>query len=228
MKQQTELKNIRLKTKAERLANTNYQVIDLPERTVDWQNHFFHFDRLVRDLAIVGSLALVLVAVRSSGIPETQTVFGAIQESMNVKWDESLGQLSFVSNLLPEEIREVWNESEICEVYAPVNGQIVHAWSNHEPYLLINSGEAEVFASAEGEIINVAHGIGDEIIIKIRHSGGMETIYGNLESCNVMVGDLVDGADKIGRLMNDKPLAWEMRLNGRSIEPPKYWKSESK
>jgi len=194
------------------------QVEELPECKHRPGNYFLQFDQLVRNLAVVGGLVLVLVAVRNSGAPQAQSVFSALQSSAGMQWDESVGKLSFVNSILPEEIREVWNETAVQAVFAPVSGEIVHAWSHEEPYLLLDGETRDVRASESGEVMSIAHGMEEERIIRIRHENGMESIYGNLEQCYVEVGAMVSAGDIIGSLGKQQPLAFEIRVDGRSTD----------
>lgn len=219
MEQRTTVKRIQTKTRVQRLLEDAPQLTQLPPRENRWGTKFLQLDQLVRNLAVVAGLVLVLVAVRNSAAPEAQSVFGAIQQSMGMEWDESLGKLSFVSNLLPEEIQEVWNEQQTVELPIPLDGVVVHSWSRREPYLLIDSEETVVAASAEGEVLAIAHGPDEERIVRIRHVDGTEAIYGNLTDCAVEQGEWIAAGEAVGTLRVDQPLAFEVRLNGRSIEP---------
>lgn len=219
MNQHTHVKNIKVKSRAERLLRQSSELIELPERKNSWGDRFLQLDRLVRNLAVVGGLVLVVIAVRNSSIPEAQSVFGAIQESAGMQWDESIGKLSFVNSLLPEEIQEVWSETADISVFAPLNGEIVHVWSQSEPYLLIAGAVSDVRASADGEVMSIAHGMEEERILRVRHDDDTETIYGNLQSCFVEVGDRVASGDVIGTLLSNHPLAFEVRVDGRSVDP---------
>jgi len=218
LNQQTQVKSVKVKSRAERLLNETAQVTELPERKNSFGTYFLQLDQLVRNLAVVGGLVLVLIAVRNSTLPEAQSVFGMIQDTAGMQWDESVGKLTFVNSILPEEIREVWNETPVTPVFAPVNGEIVHAWSQNEPYLLLEAALSDVRASADGEVMSVAHGMDEERILRLRHQDGTESIYGNLENCYVDVGASVSAGDIIGSLLNEKPLAFEVRVDGRSVD----------
>lgn len=218
MNHQTQVRELKVKHKAERLLCETPQVTELPESKSTFGSYFLQLDHLVRNLAVVGGLVLVMVAVRNSSMPQAQSVFNAIQDSAGIQWDESVGKLSFVNSILPEEIREVWNETTVQTVFAPVYGDVVQAWSREEPYLLLQATVKDVRASANGEVMSVAHGIDEERILRLRHADGTESIYGNLEQCYVDVGSQVSAGDVIGRLFNQKPLAFEVRVNGRSID----------
>ena len=219
MDQRTKVRSIQTKTRVQRLLEEAPQLTQLPPKEKNWGTKFLQLDQLVRNLAVIGGLVLVLVAVRNSAAPEAQSVFDAIQQSMGMEWDESLGKLSFVSNLLPEEIQEVWSETQTVELPIPLNGIVVHTWSSGEPYLLIDSEETVVTASADGEVLAIAHGPDEERIVRIRHEDGTEAIYGNLTDCAIEQGEWIEAGETVGTLSADQPLAFEVRLNGRSVEP---------
>ncbi len=176
-------------------------------------------DRLVRNLAVVGALALTVVAVKNASVPQAQSVFSAIQQSAGMDWDESLGKLSFVGDFLPEGIQAVWNEKEAFTVFAPVNGETVHAWTRSEPYVEYAATVTDVRAVADGEVMSIAHGLDEERILRIRHDDETESIYGNLQTCYAQVGDRVYAGDVVARTLDGKPLAFELRKDGRSINP---------
>jgi len=213
----TNVRKIDVKAPKTTINMTKPEVIELPARETSFGMRFLQLDRLVRNFAVVGSLVLVMIAVRSSNMEETQSVFSVLQTGAGMQWDESIGKLSFVNSFLPDEIQTVWNENkEVC-MYTPVNGDIMHAWSEKEPYLLIQSKQEEVFASADGEVMSIAHGLGEERIVRIRHAGQTETVYGNLQECVLEIGQSVHLGDLLGTLLPGQPLAFEVRVNGRSV-----------
>jgi len=219
LNRQTKVSDIKVRSRAVRLEKT---VITRPTEynpKKTWGNMLLQLDKLGRNLAVVGGLFLVVLAVRNSTIPEAQSVFGAIQASAQMEWDESLGKLTFVNSILPENIRAVWQENPVAEVFAPVNGKVVHAWSRQEPYLMIETKLNHVRAASDGEIMSVAHGLNEEKIIRLRHNDGNETLYGNLLECYIETGDRVAAGELLGTLLKDQPLAFELRVDGRSVDP---------
>lgn len=218
LESKTKVRKIDVKAQKTKINIPTPEVIELPEREISFGTRFLQLDRLVRNFAVVGSLVLVMIAIRSSNMEETQSVFSALQTGTGMQWDESIGKLSFVNNLLPEEIQTVWNENKEVSVYAPVNGEIVHAWSEGEPYLLIRGKKDEVFASADGEVMSIAHGLGEERIVRVRHADQSETVYGNLQECVLEIGQLVHAGELLGKLIPDHPLAFEVRVNGRPVK----------
>lgn len=176
-------------------------------------------DRLIRNLAVAGGLLLVVVAVKNASDPQAQSVFSALKTGLNTEWDESVGKLSFVDNLLPEGIREVWSEKETLRVREPMAGETVHAWTVNEPYIEVLGTVTDVRAVADGEIMSVAHGMEEERIVRVRHDDGTEAVYGNLLVCYHDVGDRLYTGDTFARVKPNEPLAFEIRKDGRSINP---------
>lgn len=183
-----------------------------------WFAALMQFDQLARNLAVVGVLLVMVVAVRNAGGPEAQSVFGALQTSTAMQWDEGVGKLSFVNALFPESIRAVWNEEADVAVFSPVNGEVVHTWTRKEPYLMIQSRLRDVRAAEDGEVMSIAHGPDEERIVRIRHAN-CETLYGNLQSVALQEGDKVYAGDVIAQLMEGRNLSFELRVDGRSVDP---------
>lgn len=179
------------------------------------------FDRLIRNIAVAACLLLLVVAVRSVREEPLQSVFSSLQKSVSLEWDESLGRLSFVNNLLPQDVRTVWSQQTDATLLTPLQGQVVHAWSQQEPYLGITGAVSEVRAAMDGEVMSVAHGPDEELILRVRHENGLETLYGNLSHCFVEEGDAVYAGDVIASLPQDTSLAFDLRREGRSVDPTK-------
>jgi len=176
-------------------------------------------ERLTRNVAVAAALLLCAVAVRNAALPQAKDVFTAITDSVTMDLDESLGKLTFVSNLLPESALVFWNSNETVTVSAPVQGDIVHAYNEDEPYIALLGLSSDVRVAADGEVMNVAHGDGEERVVRIRHEDGLETLYGNLMECFVSEGDQVYESDIIGETAQKQPVFFEVRRNGRSVDP---------
>lgn len=213
----TEVRSVKLKETGA-LLSERATLTELPKRE-SWGARFLRIDRLIRNLAVAGALLLTVVAVKNAGAPDVQSVFSALEETAGMEWDESLGKLTFVNSLLPEELQAVWNETQSLAVFMPIDGQTVHAWTEQEPYVEFSSMVSDVRAVADGEVMSIAHGLGEERIVRVRHDDSSESLYGNLETCYVQVGDRVSAGEIFAKLLPDAPLAFELRLDGRSVNP---------
>ncbi len=220
MEKQTQVRNMQIRQRASRLDSPLFHLTQAEELPPEkgWFATLMQFDQLARNLAVVGVLLVMVVAVRNAGGPEAQSVFSALQTSTAMQWDESVGKLSFVNALFPESIRAVWNEEADVAVFSPVNGDVVHTWTRKEPYVMIQSRLRDVRAAEDGEVMSIAHGPDEERIVRIRHAN-CETLYGNLQSVNLQEGDKVYAGDVIAQLMEGRNLSFELRVDGRSVDP---------
>lgn len=222
MSNETKVGSMKLKTRSVLTQNSEpnspAEWTELPPKR-SFGETLLRTDKLLRNLAVVGAMLLTVVAVKNAGLPQSQSVFSAITQSAGMEWDESLGKLSFVDGLLPDGIQAVWSRKEQLTVFAPVAGDTVHAWTVQEPYIELASAVSDVRAVADGEVMSIAHGLGEERIVRVRHDDETESLYGNLSACLAEVGDRVYAGDVIASLMEGKPLAFELRKDGRSINP---------
>jgi len=177
-------------------------------------------ERLSRNMAVAAALLICIAAVRAADEnPSAQAVFQTVQEQLSLDLDDSLGKLTFVSNMLPEASMVFWNGAADIEVMAPVSGDIAHVWSAAEPYIAMLSDDINVYCGADGEVMSVAHGDNEERIVRIRHEDGFESIYGNLAACYALVGDKVLAGDVLGQTAKGERVFYELRQEGRSIDP---------
>ena len=108
MNRQTQVKNMKVRREgtllSEEAPRTGAELTELPQKD-GWGRRLLRADKLVRNLAVVGAMLLTVIAVKNAGSPNAQSVFGALQASTEMEWDESLGKLSFVGGICPTESR---------------------------------------------------------------------------------------------------------------------------
>lgn len=180
-------------------------------------------EHLVRNLALAGMLVLCITAIRNTKLPDGQTILTAVQQMVDTNWDDSLGKISFVSNLFPETVSVFFQSTVDTQLIAPCFGEITHVWSENEPYVGYHTNNGnQVFAAASGQVMSIAHGLQEEKIIRIRHDNGLETLYYNLASAAVQEGDVVSADICIGEcLANSSPII-EVRKDGAPIDPTAF------
>lgn len=79
--------------------------------------------------------------------------------------------------------------------------------------------------NGEVEFVGVQEGYGNVIIL--RHSGGLETLYGHCSKIEVKKGDKVNTGDEIGKAgstgrSTGPHIHFEVRVNGKAVDPLKY------
>lgn len=193
-------------------AATEMEWIETPKKR--WQ------DRLLPNLAVASALMLSAVALRTGAIPQLQE---GVKVVMTAATDDSLlgedlGKLSFVSAIFPEAAL-VFGETA-TRLSMPVTAEeVVHAWSEAEPFISWDTEVEEVTAAAAGEVIGVYHGNDEERLVQVLSSDGLSCLYGNLAQVHVRTGDAVHAGDTLGTLLDGKPCVFEVRQDGKSVNP---------
>lgn len=180
---------------------------------------------LLKNLAVSSALVLCAVTLRTGAVPSLTNAADVVLTAATDQslLDDQLGKLSFVSALFPEAVL-VFGESQTQELAMPVNsGVVVHAWSEGEPYLSMRTSSSIVNSASAGEVIGVYHGNGDERLVQVLGDDGLACLYGNLDNVAVSTGDLVATGQKLGNLLPGEDLVFEVRMDGRSIDPSAFF-----
>ena len=147
---------------------------------------------------------------------------GSVSAVMNhldggFEYDETLGRLQFVSSFLPESAMVFLTSSDAeAEIAQPTGGEIVHAWSEIEPWLEYSSSGA-VTACQTGEVMTVVRNRQDEYTVRVMHDSGCESIYSGLTSVQVSEADSVLMGQMIGTAGGNAAFEW--RRDGLSVQP---------
>lgn len=134
-----------------------------------------------------------------------------------------------IQELIEDSLHE---ESDITTLQYPIRGEVVVAYGQHDPATGIASEGIRVRPSTDdlrvrlplaGTIIYSGpfKGYGNLVIVK--HVRGVHSLYGNLSTQQVQVGDNLDKHDTIGRIAkNGDDLYMEVRL-GATTRNPVNW-----
>ncbi len=89
--------------------------------------------------------------------------------------------------------------------------------------VLIRANSANVLASAGGVVVDIQN-VNGKKKIKLSHEGGYETIYGNLKTTQLKIGDEVTTSDTIGQLDdNDRKVYFEIIQSGIPLDPESFF-----
>lgn len=206
-----------IKKISENIGHQNDQEIKLqyfPEKPkFSWR------ERLARNLALSGMLVLTIVAVKDARLPSGKTILTGVQQMVDQNWDDNLGKISFVSNLLPESVAVFFESDFAPALIAPCFGQLSHSWQENEPYLGYQNGkDGMVYALASGQVMSIANGNAEEKIIRIRHDAGYEAVFYQLREVSVKEGDLVTENSCIAQTDPGAEFYVEVRKNGLPID----------
>lgn len=172
-------------------------------------------DRLTRNIAIATLLLLTVVGIRESS-PNGQGFLKAVQSVVESEWDQNVGKLTYVSSTLADSLQVFQSSSKDDPLMtAPVSADVLQAWSAAEP-CLVYQNPGSVYASARGEVTQIAHDDNGYTIVHLTHANGINTLYYGLTSCLVQEGDAVQSDTLLGRA--DDSFAFEMRKNGKPVD----------
>lgn len=177
--------------------------------------------RVFHQATVAAALLLCASALRAGAIPDASNVTDVVLTAITDQslLDDNLGKLSFVSTLFPEAVL-VFGEQKPSHFLLPVNSNdVIHAWTENEPYTSWSSIDRDVVAPEDGEVLGVYHGNNNEKLVEIRGVSGYSWLYGNLEEVYVTIGESVSHGTIIGHVLNDADIVFEVRQNGRSLDP---------
>lgn len=180
--------------------------------------------KLTRNTAFLMLLLVCLASIHNQQLPDGRTVLTAVQSTVDQEWDESLGRITFVDNMMPQTLSVFFQEEETYSLSLPCNGTLVHLWETHAPYVSFDTA-GSVLAIADGEVMSLSHDSTDQLSLRIRHENGLESVYYHLASTPLREGDMVTSGEAVGSLQEGHNLVLDVRRNGLSIDPVAYFRN---
>ena len=177
-------------------------------------------DRLLRNSAIACAALLGVLALGNIRQPWAEKAAQGIEQAltMRIDLDDSLGELTFVRDLMPESALVFLNVSGAPALTTPVAGEVEHPWSSVQPWLMFDGGDdAPVAAASAGTVTAVSPMSEGRFGLLIDHGSGVETVYAHLARVDVAAGDAVERGQALGVCADD--LYFEYRENGASVDP---------
>lgn len=179
-------------------------------------------DRILRNSSIACAVLLGILALGNIDQPWAQKASKGIQQALTMKidLDDSIGDLSFVQDIMPESALVFLNISNDKRFARPVLGDLEHPWSEVQPWIMFNCpDDSPIYAVQAGTVTAISPLSDEKTGVLIDHGDGFESVYAYLESASVQVGDTVEKGQQIG--IADENLYFEWHSGGRSIDPTK-------
>ena len=176
-------------------------------------------NRLLRNTALfaAGSLCLGLCVWTATSRPQkAEAVMSHL--TAGFEYDETLGRLQLVSNMLPESAMVFLNTQDSPSFEVPVQAEVIHAWSQQEPWIEYDGSVAgKILSCSAGEVMTIVKNHAGTHTIRILHNDGYESIYSGLQNVQVHEHDQVQSGQFIGA--STETTAFELRKDGFSILP---------
>ncbi len=136
--------------------------------------------------------------------------------STGFEYDETLGRLQYVSNILPESAMVfLSSDVQMPELIKPTDAAVMHVWSQAEPWIEY-MGADSVRACLDGEVMTIVKNRDDRYTVRLMHDSGIESIYSGLAGVRLEEGERVEAGDVLG---NASEASFELRQDGLSILP---------
>lgn len=176
-------------------------------------------DRLLRNSAIACALLLGILALGNVRQPWAEKAAGSIQRAltMHIDLDDSIGELTFVRQIMPESALVFLNVSGSAELSLPSDGAVSHAWNAMQPWLMFEEGNRPVYAAGAGAVTAVSPLAEGRYGVLIDHGEGLESVYANLSEVSVQSGDSVSRGQQLGASADG--LYYELRQSGEAVDP---------
>lgn len=180
-------------------------------------------DRLLRNTAIACAVLLAVLTAQNIDQPWSRLALNGVESAltMRINLDESLGRLSFVRDLVPESALVFLNLSA-QETFAPVEGEVAHAYTEAQPWIAYACAPGEKVRALEpGTVSAVTPLSGGGWGVLLDHGAGLESVYAYLGEVAVAAGESVSAGAVLGAApeAGDASLYFEMRQDGEAIDP---------
>lgn len=133
------------------------------------------------------------------------------------EYDETLGRLQLVSNILPESAMVFLStDSSDSGFIMPVQASVSHPWTQQEPWLEY-ACIGDVYACCDGEIITIVQNRTGTHTMRILHDNGYESVYSGLRTVHKNENNRVFAGQSIGT--SNGTASFELRKDGLSVLP---------
>ena len=175
-------------------------------------------DRLLRNSAIACAALLGILALGNIQQPWAVKASEGIERalSMRVDLDDTIGELKFVRDIMPESALVFLNVSGTATP-RPSDGEVAHRWSNLQPWTLFDGENRPATAIDAGTVTAISTLSGGGYGVLVDHGEGVESLYANLNEVNVETGESVSAGQRLG--VAGDGLYFELRQDGQSVDP---------
>lgn len=175
--------------------------------------------RLLKKHMVLAAVVLCLCGAGTWGVRNQQSVEAVMSHlTAGFEYDDSLGRLQFVSNILPQSAMVFLTTGDETDdtLLLPTSAQIAHTWSQQEPWLEY-ACTGDIGSCKDGEVMTVVKNRSDEYTVRILHEDGYESVYSGLDTVAVSESSEVAAGQVIGTAAGFA--AFELRKDGLSVLP---------
>lgn len=177
-------------------------------------------ERLLRNSAIACAVLLGILALRSVEQPWAKKAVSGVEQalSMHIDLDDSLGGLTFVQKLVPESALVFFHVSGEQAYIRPIQGDVCHAWSEEQPWVLFDCDAGERILACRGGTVSAVSQLSDGTWgMMIDHGEGFQSVYAYMQAPEWQIGQSVRQGDLLA--YGTGKAYYELRRDGISVNP---------
>lgn len=177
-----------------------------------------HEKRLLRNTTILAAAFLCVCAGTVAVIDHPERAEAVMSHlTAGFEYDETLGRLQFVSNILPKSAMVFLTaDQQPQKLLAPADAEISHVWSEAEPWLEYTC-TGDIVSCRDGEVMTIVKNRKNEYTVRVMHDDGYESVYSGLQTVQTGESERVAAGQQIGTA--DGFAAFELRKDGLSVLP---------
>ncbi len=179
----------------------------------------FH-ERLMRNSCLACAVLLGILALSNIERPWAQKASGSIEKALTMKidLDQSIGQMRFVQKIMPESALVFFNLTGETDLKMPVDGNLSHAYSELQPYLMFECSEdLPVYIPKDGIVSAISQLSDGSWGAMIDHGNGVESVISGMKQIEKAAGDQCLQGDIIG--VSSCKIYYELREGGNPADP---------
>lgn len=178
--------------------------------------------QLLRNTSLIAAVSFCLcsgVYLTIKHNDDVRTVMSHL--TAGFEYDDTLGRLQFVSNILPESamVFLTSDSSAPSKILPPAKANVIHEWNPEEPWIEYTH-VGDISACKSGEVMTVVRNHNDEYTVRLLHDNGYESIYSGMCAIQLDEHDYVNSGQTIGTATG--LAAFEFRKDGLSVQPVFY------
>ena len=177
-------------------------------------------ERLLRNSALACAILLFLLSLQNIDHPVTQSMANVVTKAVTLDFDAdtTLGELQFVRHFLPESALVFWNITGVERCYRPAEGQILHDYTNTQPWYLFSALPGDpVYVTKSGTLAEARKTDAGDWALLLKHADNTETRYAYVERGPIKEGDTVSFGDVLTQTSDENCIYVEYLRDGKPV-----------
>lgn len=183
-------------------------------------------NRLIWQSAMCMVILLTVMLFKQVNVPIIQSAVNGIRVAVTTPadFDDTLGQLKYVQNLLPQAAEVFFPSSGLrgMVLSPPVSGRILQGYEKGiSDALSIDAGTGmPVYSVAQGTVLDLGPSVEWGNYLRLDHGNGAVSVYGNIIGAQgIEPGSTVESAQPIGTVGDSGVLHYELQIEGYAVDP---------